>query len=122
MRFILDIELADRFDPTPLEIMQAVGEVINDGIPTSDGKKVKPLSVEVTRCDESGEDWALLATTGRDLLVRALQALHRERVAAYNAQNSFAYSSGQTALNEAAFGIAEVVAMLRAAGAAPNSL
>lgn len=122
MRLIVDIDLADRFDPTPLEIIQAVGEPINAGISTSDGRKVKPLSVVVTRCDELGEDWALLASTGRNLLIRGLQALHRERVAAYNAQTSYACGSGQAALNEAAFGIAEVAAMLRAAGAAPSSL
>lgn len=58
----------------------------------------------------------------RDLLVTALQALHRERVAAWNAQTSWANQNGHEALQSNAFGIDQVSTALRRIGAAASPL
>jgi hypothetical protein len=64
----------------------------------------------------------LVGQEDRDLLVQGMQALHAQRVAAWNAQNAYANRSGQVALNSAAFGIDEAARMLRRLGSAPSSL
>jgi hypothetical protein len=64
----------------------------------------------------------LIGQADRELLVQGMQALHAQRVAAWNAQNSYAHKAGQVALNQAAFGIDETAAMLRRLGAGPSVL
>lgn len=63
----------------------------------------------------------LIGKADRDLLVQGIQALHAQRVAAWNSQNAFAHRTNQVVLNQAAFGIDEAVQMLRRLGAAPSS-
>lgn len=63
----------------------------------------------------------LIGKADRDLFVLGMQALHAQRVAAWNAQNAHAHLTGQTALNAVAFGLDAAAAMLRRLGAAPNA-
>lgn len=65
---------------------------------------------------------SLIGKVDRDLLVQGMQALHAQRIAAWNSQNAFAFRTGQAALNQAAFGIEEAANMLRRLGAGPGSL
>lgn len=62
----------------------------------------------------------LLSRPGRDLVVTGLQALHRERVAAWNAASVVAFSRDQAAPDMEMFGLDEVSDMLRKLGAAPH--
>lgn len=64
---------------------------------------------------------ALVGEEDRTLLVAALQALHRERVAAWNAAVSVAIIRGDTQPAMEQFGIDEVSTMLRRVGAAPSA-
>lgn len=64
----------------------------------------------------------LVGKADRDLLVQALQALHAQRVSAWNAQNAYANRTGQAPLNADVFGIDEAAAMLRRLGAGPSVL
>jgi len=64
----------------------------------------------------------LVGKADRDLLVQGMQALHTQRVAAWNAQNAYANRTGQIALGQAAFGIDEAAAMLRRMGAGASVL
>ena len=63
-----------------------------------------------------------LGQADRDLLVQGVQALHAQRVAAWNSQNAHANLTGQVALNPGAFGIDEAASMLRRLGAGPSVL
>lgn len=64
---------------------------------------------------------ALVGDADRTMLVAGLQALHRERVAAWNAALSVAIIRNEKQLDRAQFGIDEVAGMLRRVGAAPSS-
>ena len=55
----------------------------------------------------------------RDLIVTALQALHRERVSAWNSADRYAADRGLLAPEKALFGIDDVGESLRLLGAAP---
>lgn len=56
----------------------------------------------------------------RDLIVTAVQALHRERVAAWNSATSYAHQHGKDTPDMELFGINEAMGMLRRIGAAPG--
>lgn len=58
----------------------------------------------------------------RDLIVTAMQALHRERVSAWNSATSYAHQHGMDAPGMELFGINEAATMLRRIGAAPAPL
>lgn len=58
----------------------------------------------------------------RDLLVAGLQALHRERVGAWNAQCAFAFRMGREPMPRESFGIDEVVGLLRRIGSGPGTV
>jgi hypothetical protein len=64
---------------------------------------------------------ALVSDEDRTLLVAGLQALHRERVAAYNAAVSVAIIRGDQQPGRELFGLSEASDMLRRVGAAPSS-
>lgn len=64
---------------------------------------------------------SLVTEADRTLLVAGLQALHRERVAAWNAAVSVAIIRGEKQPAMELFGIDEVATMLRRVGAAPSS-
>lgn len=64
---------------------------------------------------------ALTGKADRNLLVAALQALHRERVTAWNSATTVAILRGTTAPPREMFGMDEVADMLRRFGAAPSS-
>ncbi|EPT9268174.1 hypothetical protein ACVTOL_003546 [Vibrio parahaemolyticus] len=57
----------------------------------------------------------------RELVVIALQALHRERVNAYNAAFTFADLNNKPKPKQDDFGITEAVTALRRIGAAPTA-
>ncbi|MEL7968091.1 hypothetical protein AAG587_17110 [Vreelandella neptunia] len=63
----------------------------------------------------------MVGTEDRDLIVAAIQALHLERVAAWNSATSFAHLHGKDAPDMELFGINEAVGMLHRLGAAPSS-
>ena len=62
---------------------------------------------------------AFMAKDDRALIVTALQALHRERVSAWNAVQDVASLRGNKSPPRELFGIDEVAEMLRRVGAAP---
>lgn len=62
---------------------------------------------------------ALVSASDRDLLIAGLQALHRERVAAWNSAISVAILAGREQPGWEVFGLAEAAEMLRRVGAAP---
>ncbi len=64
---------------------------------------------------------SLVGKADRDLLVHGMQALHAQRLAAWNSQNAFALRTGQVAVDRSAFGLDEASDMLRRLGAAPSS-
>lgn len=64
---------------------------------------------------------AIVGEADRTMLVAGLQALHRERVAAWNAAVSVAIIRGDKQPAMELFGIDEASAMLRRVGAAPSS-
>lgn len=64
---------------------------------------------------------AFVGEADRTLLVAGLQALHRERVAAWNAAVSVAIIRGEKQPGMELFGIDEASTMLRRVGAAPSS-
>ncbi|CAN7780789.1 hypothetical protein LJR296_007987 [Cupriavidus necator] len=64
---------------------------------------------------------AMVGEADRALLVAGLQALHRERLAAYNAAASVAIIRGEPQPSMNMFGLDEVQAILRRVGAAPAS-
>lgn len=64
---------------------------------------------------------ALVSGADRTMLVAGLQALHRERVAAWNAAVSVAIIRNEKPPAMEQFGIDEVAGMLRRVGAAPSS-
>lgn len=64
---------------------------------------------------------ALVGESDRTMLVAGLQALHRERVAAWNAAVSVAIIRNAKQPGIEQFGIDEVSEMLRRVGAAPSS-
>ncbi|ADC45351.1 MULTISPECIES: hypothetical protein [Cupriavidus] len=61
----------------------------------------------------------MVGEADRTLLVAGLQALHRERLAAYNAAVYVAFIRGELHPPMAMFGLDEVHTMLRRVGAAP---
>lgn len=63
----------------------------------------------------------MVGEADRTLLVAGLQAMHRERLAAYNAAVSVAIIRGDRHPPKAMFGLDEVQTMLRRVGAAPAS-
>jgi hypothetical protein len=63
----------------------------------------------------------LVSESDRSLLVAGLQALYRERNAAWNAAISVAILRGQKQPEAELFGLEEAAAMLRRVGAAPSS-
>lgn len=65
---------------------------------------------------------ALVGEADRTILVAGLQALHRERVAAWNAATSVANIRGELAPGMEPFGLDEAAEMLRRVGAAPSSI
>lgn len=64
---------------------------------------------------------ALVGEADRTLLVAGLQALHRERVAAWSAATSVAIIRGEKQPAMELFGIDEAAAILRRVGAAPST-
>lgn len=64
---------------------------------------------------------ALVSGADRTMLVAGLQALHRERVGAWNAAVSVAIIRNEKQPAMEQFGIDEVAEMLRRVGAAPSS-
>lgn len=64
---------------------------------------------------------ALVSDADRTMLVAGLQALHRERVAAWNAAVSVAIIRNEKQPAMEQFGIDEVAGMLRRVGAAHSS-
>ncbi len=56
----------------------------------------------------------------RDLVVTALQALHRERVTAWHAAETVAHLRNMPAPDQFMFGIDEATQMLRRFGAGPH--
>lgn len=64
---------------------------------------------------------ALVSDADRTMLVAGLQALHRERVAAWNAAVSVAIIRNEKQPAMEQFGIDEAAGMLRRVGAAPSS-
>lgn len=64
---------------------------------------------------------ALVSEDDRTLLVAGLQALYRERAAAWNAAISVAILRGQQQPARELFGLDEASEMLRRVGAAPSS-
>lgn len=64
---------------------------------------------------------SLVGQEDRDLLVTGMQALWRERVAAWNTASNFAAQHDREAPDREAFGIDEASEMLRRLGAAPSS-
>ncbi len=64
---------------------------------------------------------ALVGDADRTILVAGLQALHRERVAAWHAAVSVAIIRNEAHPAMEQFGIDEVAAMLRRVGAAPSA-
>lgn len=65
---------------------------------------------------------ALVGDQDRTILVAGLQALHRERVAAWNAATSVASIRGEMPPSMEPFGLDEAAEMLRRVGAAPSSI
>ena len=63
----------------------------------------------------------LVGEADRTILVAGLQALHRERLAAWNAAISVAIIRGDEQPARELFGLSEVSGMLRRVGAAPSS-
>jgi hypothetical protein len=63
----------------------------------------------------------LVSENDRTLLIAGLQALYRERLAAWNAAISVAILAGRKQPGREFFGLAEVAEMLRRVGAAPSS-
>lgn len=64
---------------------------------------------------------AIVSDADRTILVAGLQALHRERVAAWNAAVSVAIIRGERQPGMELFGIDEAATILRRVGAAPSS-
>lgn len=64
---------------------------------------------------------ALVSDDDRTMLVAGLQALHRERVAAWNVAVSVAIIQNEKQPDREQFGLNEVTEMLRRVGAAPSS-
>lgn len=62
----------------------------------------------------------LIGQDNRDLIVTAVQALHRERVRAWNTAREHAELAGGTPPSQDVFGLPEVNSMLRRLGAAPR--
>lgn len=65
------------------------------------------------------EDFEKWAISHRDLIVVALQSLHRERVTAYNAACTACYLAGKDSPDDDLFGLNESNDALRQVGAAP---
>lgn len=70
--------------------------------------------------DTTREDFEKWAISHRDLIVVALQSLHRERVTAYNAACTAYYLAGKPSPDEDLFGLNESSAALRSVGAGPG--
>lgn len=64
---------------------------------------------------------ALVGDADRTMLVAGLQALHRERVAAWNAAVSVAIIRNEKQPAMEQFGLDEVAGMLRRVGAGPSA-
>lgn len=64
---------------------------------------------------------ALVGEADRTMLVAGLQALHRERVAAWNAAVSVAIIRNEKQPAMEQFGLDEVAGMLRRVGAGPSA-
>lgn len=64
---------------------------------------------------------ALVGDADRTMLVAGLQALHRERVAAWNSAVSVAIIRNEKQPDREQFGLNEVTEMLRRVGASPSS-
>lgn len=64
-------------------------------------------------------DYTLMPTSERDLIITALQALHRERVDAYGAACTACDLAGKVSPDRHLFGIDEVYAALQKNGASP---
>lgn len=62
----------------------------------------------------------LLSTSGRDLVISGLQALHRERVSAWHSVSVVSLQRGEEAPSRQMFGVHEVTALLNALGSAPS--
>ncbi len=69
--------------------------------------------------DENIDLVELLGQQRRDLIVSGLQALHRERVAAWKVTSEIAFQKGEKPLDRERFCTNEVAELLRAIGAAP---
>jgi len=63
---------------------------------------------------------SLVGEADRTLLIRGLQSLHRERVAAWHSASGAAIDRGAEQPDMKMFGIDEVATMLRRVGAAPS--
>ena len=63
----------------------------------------------------------MLGKQRRDPIVAGLQALHRERVAAWDTTAAIAFSKGEKPLSRELFSTDEVAELLRIIGAAPSS-
>lgn len=60
-----------------------------------------------------------LTGSDRELVVIALQALHRERVSAYEVSETACHTSGKNPPGREFFGLSEISVALRRIGAAP---
>jgi len=64
---------------------------------------------------------SLVGEADRTLLIRGLQALHRERVIAWHSACGAAIDRGNKQPDREMFGLDEVATMLRRVGAAPSA-
>lgn len=86
------------------------------GVPSTQSKNTK-----LARTESKLDLNSFVAEADCTLLVAGLQALHRERMAAWNAAVSVAIARGEQPPSMDMFGIEEVAAILRRVGADPSS-